>query len=195
MGGRLAVQLFEEQVALGWQLVTLTAAFTTQLPFTFTFSTIKCPLGRFWPSGPCLTNSKFCACPLPDKANCSSLSHWQLFLFPSPVTHPRIICHRPHYKQISKSERCPYYLVLKSSKWQWMQRALHLQMSPPHSPITLPSAILPLSDTCTAKFTFITRFPQRRVPHSHKQALHLETQAKHTPSLLCSHYGSKLATS
>lgn len=107
-----------------------TVAFMAQLPFTvtITFSTIKCPLGRFWAQVLAFQILSSVYAHFPDKANCSSLSHWRLLLFPAPVTHPPKVRHKPYYKQRSKSERhrsC--HLVLKSSKGQWMQMTLHLQ--------------------------------------------------------------------
>lgn len=62
-GGSLAVQLFEGKVALGWQPMTFTVASIV------TFSTTMRPLN------PCLPDSEFYVSPLPDKANCPSLSH------------------------------------------------------------------------------------------------------------------------
>lgn len=64
VGGSLAVQLFEDNVALGWQPMTFTVASIV------TFSTTMCPLS------PCLPDSEFYVSPIPDKANCPSLSHW-----------------------------------------------------------------------------------------------------------------------
>lgn len=46
VGGTHAARLFEEQVSLGWQQMTLNVAFLFQQPFVFTFSTKEPPLDR-----------------------------------------------------------------------------------------------------------------------------------------------------